>query len=122
MARYNEKKVLDFVMTDEMFYDDGEDEQFNGYISESKIMRIIGLNMEMDECSNENENETENGKVFEAGDGMHSDNEIIEHEKERNDAKLEMEIPDIEDIVVGAIDVASDIPGFLGQPEGTRHI
>ena len=110
-------------MTDEMFYDDSEDEEFDGYISESEVMRIIGLEMEMDESSKEDENETENDNVCEAGDGMHNDNEIMEHEKEMNDAEVDMEIADIENIVVRAIgNVASDIPEFVGQPEGTRHI
>ena len=64
----------------------------------------------------------QNGKVFKNGDGMHSDNEIMEYEKEISDAKLDIEIADIKDIVVGAINVASDIPEFLGQPGGTRDM
>ena len=65
MAKYNAKEVIDLVMTDETVYDDSEDEEFDGYKSDSEVMRIIGLDMEMGECSKENENETENSEVCE---------------------------------------------------------
>ena len=54
-------------MTDETVYDESEDEEFDGYISDSEIIRIIGLDTEMGECSKENESETENSKVCEGG-------------------------------------------------------
>ena len=35
MAKYNAKEVIDLVMTDETVYDESEDEEFDGYISDS---------------------------------------------------------------------------------------
>ena len=110
MAKYNAKEVIDLVMTDETVYDDSEDEEFDGYISDSEVMRIIGLDMEMGECSKENENETENREGCEGGNVM-----------EINDGEINM--MDIEDMEVGAMeDVASDIPEFVGQAECTRNL
>ena len=64
-------------------------------------------------------NETENSEVCEAGDEMETDSDK-EHDNEINDAEIDMEIEDIEDMEVGAMEnVASDIPEFVGQPGGT---
>ena len=51
-------------------YDESEDEEFDGYISGNEVIRIIGLDMEMVECSKENENKTENREVCEGGNVM----------------------------------------------------
>ena len=113
MAKYNAKEVIDLVMTDETVYDESEDEEFDGYISDSEVIRIIGLDMEMGECSKENENETENSVVCEGGNLT-----------EINDGEINMmDIEDIEDMEVGAMDdIASDIPELVGQPECTRNM
>ena len=112
MAKYNAKEVIDLAMTDETVYDDSEDEEFDGYISDSEVIRIIGLDMEMGECSKENENETENNEMCEGGNGV-----------EINDGEINMDIEDIEDMEVGTMeDVASDIFEFVGQPERTKNM
>ena len=100
-------------MTDETVYDESEDEEFDGYISDSEVIRIIGLDMEMGEYSKENENKTENREVCEGGNVM-----------EINDGEINMmDIEDIEDMEVSAMeDVASDIPEFVGQPVCTRNM